>query len=372
MARQVLRDLLIVSGEQLTEEVLAEQLRPSQYQVRGARTSVEALGLARQQKPDAVLTDLRLSGESGLAVVQQFRARQELNDVPILLMVPAGNATLRTPTLEALRLGASDVVFKPIDLPLLREKLRMLLRMRELTEQRLRYIAMLSDDFEAPMQTIRGLTSLLRSSTDAPAMPDSRSAKLVDAVDRACDEMRRQVAVFLQRLRNEHGRLELEYQNSNINEIVRGACQEIGVDFRPLRECPPIVCDSMGITAALKSLLEELKRLAGAKSGHMLLRVGYEESRRRFILTISMPGAALSQQSYQDFLRRLGDATVSNGNGNGQTPDRSLTFPRMVVEGHGGSMELGPPAGDTRLLLIYLPAIPPLAPPINPLEGFAE
>jgi len=68
--------------------------------------------------PDALLTDLRLPGCDGLALLRASKAQDRQR--PVLLMT--GYATPVT-AIEAFRLGVSDILLKPFDLDVARAAL---------------------------------------------------------------------------------------------------------------------------------------------------------------------------------------------------------------------------------------------------------
>jgi DNA-binding NtrC family response regulator len=75
-----------------------------------AGSGSEALAAARLQRPDLVISDLRMPGMSGIDLLQ---ALEELDDPPpFALMTAFGDAET---AIQALRLGAMDYLRKPID-----------------------------------------------------------------------------------------------------------------------------------------------------------------------------------------------------------------------------------------------------------------
>ena len=75
-----------------------------------AGSGAEALAAARSQRPDLVISDLRMPGMSGIDLLQ---ALEDLdNPPPFALMTAFGDAET---AIQALRLGAVDYLRKPID-----------------------------------------------------------------------------------------------------------------------------------------------------------------------------------------------------------------------------------------------------------------
>ena len=110
--------VLIVDDEKHTREGLRQALEDS-YDVSLAASADEAFNLLDAQPFDAVLTDLRMPGKSGLKVIDKALA---LPQRPAVIMMTAyGNVDT---AVEAMKRGAVDFLTKPVNL----ERLEVLLQ----------------------------------------------------------------------------------------------------------------------------------------------------------------------------------------------------------------------------------------------------
>jgi two-component system nitrogen regulation response regulator GlnG len=102
----------------------------SQHRIDVARTGADGVRRVAQRAPDVVLLDLRLPDQSGLDVYQQMRRLDARIPVIFITMAKAADAAI-----EAMKQGAYDYLFKPLDLDQLRrvvsEALEVAHRMRE-------------------------------------------------------------------------------------------------------------------------------------------------------------------------------------------------------------------------------------------------
>jgi two-component system nitrogen regulation response regulator GlnG len=113
--------------------VIPEQVRQAfpapRYQVEVAGTGAEGLERVRAEPPDVILLDLRLPDQSGLEVYQQIRRIDAR--IPVIFITLAKGADA---AIEAMKQGAYDYLFKPLDLNQLRrvvgEALEVAQRMR--------------------------------------------------------------------------------------------------------------------------------------------------------------------------------------------------------------------------------------------------
>jgi two-component system, response regulator RpfG len=88
----------------------------------------EALRHAQQHPPDLVLTDYRMAGMDGIALTCALRGIPSCQDVPIVMITAVKDNEVRY---QALEMGATDFLRKPIDPIECRVRCRNLLKIRE-------------------------------------------------------------------------------------------------------------------------------------------------------------------------------------------------------------------------------------------------
>jgi DNA-binding response OmpR family regulator len=115
--------ILIVEDERAVARGLEYALSKEGFRVLWAETGQQALQLARGEKPDLILLDIRLPDISGLDVCRMLRA--EGKRMPILMLTARDEEVDKVLGLE---LGADDYVVKPYSLRELISRIRALLR----------------------------------------------------------------------------------------------------------------------------------------------------------------------------------------------------------------------------------------------------
>src|SRR5436190_748571 len=122
--------LLIDDDPVLIPEQVRQAFPGPRYRVEVAGTGAEGLERVGGRPPDVILLDLRLPDQSGLEVYQQIRKIDARIPVIFITMAKAAEAAI-----EAMKQGAYDYLFKPLDLDQLRrvvgEALEVVRRMRE-------------------------------------------------------------------------------------------------------------------------------------------------------------------------------------------------------------------------------------------------
>ncbi len=76
--------LFIIDDHDDTRELLAEWLRLEGFAVKEFPRAEEALAMAREQRPAAVVTDLMLEGMSGQELAAAIRADESLKDLVVI------------------------------------------------------------------------------------------------------------------------------------------------------------------------------------------------------------------------------------------------------------------------------------------------
>ena len=120
-------NLLIVDDEEHTREGLELALE-DKFEVFLASSAEESFNALNSENFEVVLTDLRMSGESGMSVID-FAVKHASNPI-IIMMTAYGEVEL---AVEAMKRGAFDFLSKPVNL----EKLELLIQ-RGLNERKLK------------------------------------------------------------------------------------------------------------------------------------------------------------------------------------------------------------------------------------------
>ena len=114
--------LLLVDDEATLREPLAEYLSGQGFVVYEAENAAVARGRLLEVRPDLVLLDVMMPGESGLSLCRHLVETREL---PVILLTARGEATDRIVGLE---IGADDYVTKPFEPRELVARIRSVLR----------------------------------------------------------------------------------------------------------------------------------------------------------------------------------------------------------------------------------------------------
>ncbi len=106
------KDILVVDDEVGIRELLSEILFDEGYRIHLAENATQARSFREQHVPDLVLLDIWMPDTDGLTLLKEWVAREQLT-MPVIMM--SGHGTIET-AMEAMRIGASDFLEKPIAL----------------------------------------------------------------------------------------------------------------------------------------------------------------------------------------------------------------------------------------------------------------
>ena len=115
--------ILVVDDENSISDLIATSLRFVGFDVRTAATGSEALRIAEEFKPHALILDVMLPDQNGFEVCRQLRS--EGHDVGVLFLTAKDSVEDK---IAGLTIGGDDYVTKPFSLEELVARLRALLR----------------------------------------------------------------------------------------------------------------------------------------------------------------------------------------------------------------------------------------------------
>ena len=104
------RRILVVDDSQLVCQQLSQVLASPDRQITVAPDGTAAMEWLVENRCSLVLTDLRLPGMNGLDLIRAIQERE----LPVTVIVMTGYATVEA-AVEAMKLGAYDLILKPID-----------------------------------------------------------------------------------------------------------------------------------------------------------------------------------------------------------------------------------------------------------------
>ena len=105
------KTILIVDDDADTRLLLSVRLKKHQYNTVFAADAMQAIAVARETQPDAILLDLSLPGGNGFIVLTRLKANTSLSGIPVIILTADESPESEFKGLEA---GAVAFLHKPV------------------------------------------------------------------------------------------------------------------------------------------------------------------------------------------------------------------------------------------------------------------
>jgi len=113
--------ILLVEDAPFLRYAFGRLLRLHGYEVMEANDGREALDCVPEFRPQMVVTDLMMPEMDGVELIQRLRANPETASVPIVAITADASDRMKTRVRQA---GAVDYITKPVEFPVLLDRLR--------------------------------------------------------------------------------------------------------------------------------------------------------------------------------------------------------------------------------------------------------
>lgn len=375
--------ILVVDDDQRNVRLMESILRANGYPVITANDGEEALDKIMAENPDLVLLDVMMPRMSGFEVCQRVRNRYETRLLPVI-MVTALNALEEK--VQALEIGADDFLSKPINKTELLAKLRSVLRVkalhdevertrreleaknRELTrmeEFKEKVVQMVVHDLKNPLAGIMGNLQLLE--IRGASLDPSQFQEILGRTEESSKQLMTMILNILDVARLDERKLILRRKRLRPEELVSTSLREVqGLAAREevtlVADLAPGLPDLVGDPELLVRILGNLVSNAlkhTPPEGRVEVGAASEGEALRFWVKDSGEGIP------SDLLPRIFDKFVVGPGGDKDAARRAcdtglgLTFCKMAVEAHGGTIRAESEPGIGSTFTFTLPLQPP-------------
>jgi CheY-like chemotaxis protein len=122
------KTVLIIEDDADIRNFARRVLELEGYRVLQTETGDEGLRLARENKVNLALLDLRLPGSSGWAILEQIKSDPEISAIPVIVFTASYGMQQHD---QALALGAADYLIKPLSATGLRKAVARVLKRKK-------------------------------------------------------------------------------------------------------------------------------------------------------------------------------------------------------------------------------------------------
>lgn len=368
--------ILLVDDEAGIRTVLGIFLADLGYTVHAAQNAEEAIALYRAHCPPLVLTDIRMPGKDGIALLREIKA--ENPETEVIMITGHGDMEL---AIQSLQLDAADFVTKPIrnevlEIALKRAEERIALRrqLREYTENLERMVAektrklVAAERMSAIGQTVAGLSHTIKNiagGLKGGAFVLEKGLSLDDKtyLSQGWDMVKRNVEKITNlsmALLNYSKTAEVSFSNCDPNEPARealrlmaGRAEVGGVTLTSNLDAglEPFHLDPEGIQICLLNLIENALDActledAGGKSVQVQSgpAPGWGVEYR-----VIDDGCGMDEETRSRIFQNFFSTKGSRGTGMG------LMIAKKTVDAHGGEIEVASRSGRGTSVVVRLP-----------------
>ena len=168
--------IMMIDDEPLNMEVLQVHLEAEGYNrfvsVSDSKLAIETI---KADVPDVLLLDLVMPEVTGFDILREMRLDDDIKNVPVIVLTSSEDADTK---LQALQLGATDFLSKPVDAS------ELALRMRNTLSSRAYLQRMLSFDPLTDLPNRLSFTKELRTALESVEQSDSQAALLLFNINR--------------------------------------------------------------------------------------------------------------------------------------------------------------------------------------------
>ena len=115
-----IKNILVVDDSPTDLKYLTDLLAKNGYQVITAQNADEALAKAKQLRPDLVLMDVVMPGQSGFQATRALTKDEATKQIPVIICTTKGQDTDKA---WGMKQGARDYIVKPVKGPELLAKI---------------------------------------------------------------------------------------------------------------------------------------------------------------------------------------------------------------------------------------------------------
>jgi two-component system sensor histidine kinase/response regulator len=366
-------DVLVVDDDPRNRKLLEEYLVGAGYKVRVAQDGRSALAEAAERAPDLVLLDVMMPDLSGLEVCRKLKSDPRTRLSQVVLVTALDGTPHRV---EGLDTGADDYVSKPVRREEFMAKVRSLLRARRLLAEveearatlairnaQLEELEALKEtlsqtlvhDLKNPLAAVLGNLERIERRVEEPVLNLVRRSKA------AAWRMHQMILNLLDVAALEEGKILLHPESVDAAGLARKACLEMeaaaaprgvtlsvdaGADRNEVRGDPTIlrrVFDNL-----LGNALEH-----SPQGGKILVNVVSCDEGVEITVADQGPGVpeAFRERIFEKYQRLESRKTVPGAN-----RGLGLTFCRLAVEAHGGTIWVDDAPGGGARFRALLPA----------------
>lgn len=318
------------------------------FTVEATGSAEEALALIKDSRPDLLLLDYKLPGQSGLDLLEQIK----FHSSEMIVVMMTAYATFET-AVTAIKKGAFDFIAKPFEPEELRKVVKKAIQnlilareIRKLEQEkhqvRFQFISVLAHELKSPINAIEGYLNIIEQrllGTEISQYDEIIQRSLV-----RINGMKKLITDLLDLTRLESGQKKREIKEHNVTQLARNALEsiqhqaqemELTLQFNTPQEYV-INCDAGEIEIILNNLLSNAVKY-NRRQGRVELSLNHDGE--YLVIEVSDTGIGMTQEEvaklFGEFVRIKNEKTRQiTGSGLG------LSIVKKIAQLYNGTVEV--------------------------------
>ncbi len=371
--------ILVVDDIAANRELLASRLELQGYAVTTAENGREALEKLHTDTFDLVLLDIMMPEIDGYEVLKRLKADEKLQHVPVIMISALSELESVAKCIE---LGADDYLPKPFNPTLLKARISASLekkrghdreillyeklqenfkRLQELEQVRDDMTHMIVHDLRTPLSSvISGMETL-----DIMGDLDSGQRELVQIAIDGGEQLLGIINDLLDVEKVESGAMLLDYVLLDAATLVQSAAARVSSlcadkELLLTNQIPPGLPAFQGdedkLRRVLVNLLGNAIKFTPPKGG-ITLDAHFSESDHAVIFSVKESGEGIPAEDIERIFEKFGQVASRQG-GRTMSTGLGLTFCKLTVEAHGGTIHVESAPGEGSIFSFTIPIRP--------------
>jgi signal transduction histidine kinase len=343
--------ILVVDDKPENTFSLESMLGADNCEIVSASNGNEALRIAYTESLSLILLDVQMPGMDGFEVAKILKENNKTKDVPIIF-VTAINKDISF-VVKALRGGAVDYLYKPLDIEFTRAKVAAFLRLYEtqaelnrknaelekINSEKNYYLGVAAHDLRGPLGHIKMFSEYLIDELNEKI--DNDQKEYLSIINKSSTFLLRLVDNLLDISKIEAGELKLNHQEIDFSEFMREQIslanphaqrKNILFNFQPYEGVLSLECDPMHISQVVNNILTNAVKFSAQGT---TVTITNELDGDTAVVHITDQGQGIPADELPTIFNAFQKTSVKSTEGEKST-GLGLAIVKKIVEAHGG------------------------------------
>lgn len=361
--------ILVVEDEPYILEIVSFLLQAEGYRVLQATNGLDALSVVEYERPDLIVSDVRMPGMDGFSLCEQVRRNPDLVQIPFIFLTARSE---RGDIRRGMGLGADDYLIKPFEPDELLSAVAARLSRAAQTQAAIdragadlkdSIIRTLTHEFRTPLALIVGYTELLES--NGQEMVTGELESILEGLHTGSARLMSLVEDFLLLSKLSSGAFQRQVADIWCEPISPDpvVCARVGeaqskADARQITLVTHCHASAARVTMPKEHLVEIVDRLLDnackfSKPEGGRVTVTTQQDERGWLMTVADEGIGIRAEAlpwiFEAFRQVDRNKLEQQGSGVG------LTIVRGLIEGYGGEITVQSVPAEGSTFSVWLP-----------------